>query len=41
MAEIDTYLKFMVRSGASDFHLSSGVRPMYRVNGAMVATTAE
>jgi len=41
MAEIDTYLKFMVRAGASDFHMSSGVRPMYRVNGTMVATTAE
>jgi len=41
MAAIDSYLKFMVRSGASDFHLSTGVRPMYRVQGSMVSTTAE
>jgi twitching motility protein PilT len=41
MAEIDYYLQFMVEQGASDFHLSSTVRPALRINGQMVRTTAE
>jgi len=36
MAKIDDYLRVMVDFGASDLHLSSGVRPMYRVNGQML-----
>jgi len=37
MAQIDAYLKVMVDFGASDLHLSSGISPMYRVNGQMLA----
>ena len=37
MAEIDRYLKFMTDNGASDFHLSTGVRPMFRIHGKMAA----
>ncbi len=33
MAKIDQYLKFMVKAGASDFHLSSGCLPIYRIDG--------
>jgi len=35
MAQIDEYLRFAIQAGASDFHLSAGVPPMYRVFGAM------
>lgn len=33
MAKIDQYLKFMVKAGASDFHLSSHCLPTFRVDG--------
>lgn len=33
MAKIDRYLEFLVESGASDFHLSSGNRPVFRLDG--------
>jgi len=36
MAQIDAYLKLMKDSGASDLHLSSGMCPVYRVNGQML-----
>ena len=36
MPDIDAYLNVMVESGASDLHLSSGVCPIYRVNGSML-----
>jgi len=36
MAQIDAYLKMMVKFGASDLHLSSGMSPIYRVNGEML-----
>ncbi len=35
MAAIDTYLRGMVKAGASDFHLSSGVRATLRIDGAI------
>ena len=35
MAKIDQYLKFMVKAGASDFHLSSGCLPIFRIDGDM------
>ena len=38
MAEIDRYLRFMTENSASDFHLSTGVRPMFRIHGKMAAT---
>jgi twitching motility protein PilT len=41
MAAIDTYLKFAVRAGASDFHLTTGARPTFRVFGNMVAVQTE
>ncbi|MHC4934460.1 MAG: type IV pilus twitching motility protein PilT [Planctomycetota bacterium] len=41
MPEIDQYLSFMIQSGASDFHLRSGVKPMFRVNGRMAAPTGK
>ena len=41
MAEIDRYLRFMTENSASDFHLSTGVRPMYRVHGKMVSAKSE
>ncbi|MHC4862414.1 MAG: type IV pilus twitching motility protein PilT, partial [Planctomycetota bacterium] len=41
MAEIDRYLEFMKESEASDFHLCSGVRPMFRVHGKMVPASDE
>lgn len=37
MAEIDRYLKMMVEHGASDLHLCTGVKPMFRKDGSMVA----
>ena len=33
MPKIDQYLEFLVESGASDFHLSSGSRPVFRLDG--------
>jgi len=41
MAGIDKYLRGMIPVGASDFHLSSGARPTYRVNGAIRATSKQ
>ncbi len=41
MAGIDSYLRVMTQIGASDLHLSSGVRPTYRVNGEMRSTSRE
>lgn len=35
MAKIDQYLKFMVKTGASDFHLSSSCLPQFRIDGSM------
>jgi len=35
MAKIDQYLKFMVKTGASDLHLSSNCLPQYRIDGSM------
>jgi twitching motility protein PilT len=40
MATVDRYLEFMVKNGASDFHLSSDVGPMYRMNGRMMAASS-
>lgn len=37
MPEIDRYLRMMVDHGASDLHLSTGVKPMFRKDGTMVA----
>jgi twitching motility protein PilT len=36
MPAIDDYFKAMVEQKASDFHLSSGTLPMFRVSGSMV-----
>ena len=33
MPKIDQYLEFLVESGASDFHLSSGSKPVFRLDG--------
>ncbi len=33
MAKIDQYLEFLVESGASDFHLSSACKPVFRLDG--------
>ncbi len=41
MAGIDSYLTVMTQIGASDLHLSSGVRPTYRVDGVMKPTSSE
>ena len=41
MAEIDRYLKFMVETGASDFHLGVGLRPTFRVNGTVRAASSD
>ncbi len=41
MAQIDEYLRFAIQAGASDFHLSSQARPMYRVFGKMVSIGAD
>ena len=35
MAKIDTFLEFLISSGASDLHLSSGIVPMVRMDGEM------
>ena len=42
MAHIDQYLRFMLKTGASDFHLSTGANPIYRIDGSMrpVATSS-
>jgi twitching motility protein PilT len=37
MMRIHDYFRLMVERNASDFHLSSGTRPMFRVAGTMVA----
>ncbi|MHC4958175.1 MAG: type IV pilus twitching motility protein PilT [Planctomycetota bacterium] len=41
MAAIDTYLKFAIQAGASDFHLATGARPTFRVFGNMVSVPTE
>jgi len=41
MASIDRYLTVMTQISASDLHLSSGVRPTYRVHGVMKPTSSE
>lgn len=41
MASIDKYLTVMTQISASDLHLSSGVRPTYRVHGVMKPTSSE
>ena len=38
MATIDSFLEFMVEEKASDFHLSTGVVPIYRMDGDIVRT---
>ena len=35
MASIDEYFKAMVTQKASDFHLTSGTYPMFRISGTM------
>ena len=35
MAQIDKFLKFMAKQGASDLHLCSGSRPLLRLHGSM------
>jgi twitching motility protein PilT len=35
MPRIDTFLKIMRESGASDLHLSAGSSPMFRINGVL------
>jgi len=39
MNAIDRFLRYMVETGASDFHLRTGSLPMYRRNGDMVSST--
>jgi len=41
MAAIDNFLVVMTQVSASDLHLSSGVRPTYRVHGVMRPTSSE
>ena len=41
MAKIDQLLKFMIKSGASDLHLSSGSMPKLRIDGDMHSVTSE
>ena len=41
MADIDRYLAVMTQIGASDLHLSSGVRPTYRVHGEMKPASSQ
>jgi twitching motility protein PilT len=41
MAEVDTYLQFMVNAGASDFHLSSGEVLTVRVDGDIAQAADE
>lgn len=36
MAEIDRYFKLMVEHSASDLHISTGCKPMFRKDGAML-----
>ncbi|MEO0325803.1 MAG: type IV pilus twitching motility protein PilT, partial [Myxococcota bacterium] len=36
-AKLDRYLRLMKERGASDLHLSSGVEPLARIDGSMVA----
>ncbi|MDK1020562.1 MAG: type IV pilus twitching motility protein PilT [Candidatus Hydrogenedentes bacterium] len=36
MAEIDRYFKLMVEHGASDLHLSTGCKPMFRKDGSIL-----
>ena len=39
MARIDSYLRFAVEQGASDFHASTGARPSFRIKGRMTAAS--
>ncbi|GMW00015.1 MAG: twitching motility protein PilT [Candidatus Hydrogenedentota bacterium] len=41
MAVIDKYLKMMVDHGASDLHLCTGNKPIFRKDGSMVALRSE
>lgn len=41
MAKIDQLLKFMIKAGASDLHLSSNSRPKLRIDGDMRSVTGE
>jgi twitching motility protein PilT len=41
MAAIDRYFQLMVEHNTSDFHLCTGVRPMFRKDGSMVALKTE
>ena len=36
MAEIDRYFKLMVEHNASDLHLSTACKPMFRKDGSML-----
>jgi len=39
MPTIDTFLEFLIKSGASDLHLSSDIIPMVRIDGEMRSLT--
>lgn len=41
MAKIDKYLQMMVQHGASDFHLCTGCKPIFRKDGTIVALRNE
>ena len=41
MPAINTYFRAMVEKQASDFHLSSGAKPMFRISGSMVPIGSE
>jgi twitching motility protein PilT len=41
MARIDQYLTFMVKAGASDFHLSSDCLPIFRTDGGMRSVSGD
>jgi len=41
MAEIDRYFRLMVEHNTSDFHLSTGAKPMFRKDGTMVPLRAD
>src|SRR3954466_7560277 len=39
MAALDDYFKAMVEQKASDFHLTSGTFPMFRISGTITAVS--
>ena len=41
MAQIDKFLKFMAKQGASDLHLCSATRPQLRLHGSMTPLNVE